>query len=113
MTSKRIGRCLICNEKSQTIHSDFCIKHTDTQREISGGLAIILAKNNNVIPEFESFKKFLSERELLLLNNRFENKIPLSQVGKIFGISKERVRQIEYKLAKKYVKYLDASKTIS
>lgn len=58
---------------------------------------------NNIVPEFI---KTLSEREQFILNNRLlaEQKMSLSDIAPIFGVSLERIRQIEIAAIKKLKK---------
>ncbi|MFC2074766.1 RNA polymerase sigma factor RpoD/SigA [Bdellovibrionota bacterium] len=55
------------------------------------------------------FKKDLKEKDLYILENRMISESPqtLEAIGKHFGITKERVRQLEEKIKKNLKKYLE------
>ncbi len=56
-----------------------------------------------------SFKKDLNERELDILDNRVLSESPatLQQIGERYGISRERVRQIENNMIKRLKSYFE------
>jgi len=58
------------------------------------------------------FKKRLNERECFILDNRImaEDPLTLEEIGQRINTSRERVRQIEVKIAKKLAKNLRSSK---
>ena len=57
--------------------------------------------------EVLSKKINLDERELFIIENRFKNRLTLDSIGKILGgISRERVRQLEFRIGKKIKKHL-------
>jgi len=59
-----------------------------------------------------TFKKRLNERECFILDNRImaEDPLTLEEIGQRINTSRERVRQIEVKIAKKLAKNLRSSK---
>jgi len=59
--------------------------------------------------KIESFKKGLNERELDILENRLFSDSPLTlqEIGDHYGISRERVRQIENNMTKKMKSYFE------
>jgi RNA polymerase sigma-32 factor len=56
-----------------------------------------------------SFRKDLNERELDILENRLFSDTPatLQEIGKRYGISRERVRQIESNMIKRMKSYFE------
>ncbi|MBK3333130.1 hypothetical protein GWK41_08610 [Persephonella atlantica] len=70
-----------------------------------------IIKNVNINVILENIKSFieatLDEREKLILHNRFLYFQSLQEIGDIFGISRERIRQIENRLIRKVNKYLN------
>ncbi|MDR2456838.1 MAG: RNA polymerase factor sigma-32 [Deltaproteobacteria bacterium] len=61
-----------------------------------------------VSDKLDRFRETLSERELVILDKRLlsEDPITLQEVGEIFGVTRERVRQIEERLKKVLGDYL-------
>lgn len=59
--------------------------------------------------KFEDFRKGLSERELVIFEKRIlaEDPLTLQDLGDEFGVSRERIRQLEEKLLKKVKAYLE------
>jgi RNA polymerase sigma-32 factor len=59
--------------------------------------------------KLEAFKKDLNERELDILENRLfsDSPVTLQEIGKNFGISRERVRQVEAGMIKKMKLYFE------
>jgi len=105
LTRTRNDKCVICGEKSFAEYSDFCWEHKE-HREISGGLAIILANVPGPPDIPKQFLDTLNDRQKYILENRILNKVPLRKLGLTLGISGEFVRILEYKIAKQYVKYI-------
>lgn len=60
--------------------------------------------------KLEAFKEHLSDRERLILQKRLlaEETVTLQEIGAEFGVSRERVRQLEERLLKKLRKFLMA-----
>jgi RNA polymerase sigma-32 factor len=58
--------------------------------------------------KIEEFSKTMSERDLDILRNRILSESPksLSEIGEVYGISKERVRQLEANIIKRLREYL-------
>ncbi|MDR1310091.1 MAG: RNA polymerase factor sigma-32 [Deltaproteobacteria bacterium] len=61
-----------------------------------------------VADKLERFKDTLDERELIILERRLmtEDPITLQELGEEFGVSRERIRQVEERLKKSLRKYL-------
>jgi RNA polymerase sigma-32 factor len=61
-----------------------------------------------VSDKLERFKETLSERELIILNKRLlsEEPVTLQELGEEFGVSRERIRQLEERLKRTIKKYL-------
>lgn len=60
--------------------------------------------------KIEEFSKTINERDLDILRNRILSESPksLSEIGEVYGISKERVRQLEVNIIKRLKKYLES-----
>ena len=60
---------------------------------------------DDIIPNFderfEEFKNILNQRELVVIKNRFKDYLSLEQIGKVFEVTRERIRQIEAKAIRK------------
>jgi len=58
--------------------------------------------------KIEEFSKTINERDLDILRNRILSESPksLSEIGEVYGISKERVRQLEANIIKRLREYL-------
>jgi len=58
--------------------------------------------------KIEEFSKTINERDLDILRNRILSESPksLSEIGEVYGISKERVRQLEGNIIKRLREYL-------
>ncbi|MDR2302956.1 MAG: RNA polymerase factor sigma-32 [Deltaproteobacteria bacterium] len=61
-----------------------------------------------VSKNLDQLKEKLSERELIILNKRLltDNPVTLQELGEEFGVTRERIRQLEDKLKKTIKKYL-------
>jgi RNA polymerase sigma-32 factor len=61
-------------------------------------------KDDIIISRVADFKKTLSEKELYVFNNRILSEEPstLQEIGTHFNMSRERARQIENKVLKKF-----------
>ncbi|MDR2366823.1 MAG: RNA polymerase factor sigma-32 [Deltaproteobacteria bacterium] len=61
-----------------------------------------------VADKLERFRETLTERELIILNKRLltENPVTLQELGEEFGVTRERIRQLEERLKKTLKKYL-------
>ena len=59
--------------------------------------------------KLEAFKKNLNDRELDILKNRLfsDSPVTLQEIGKNYGISRERVRQVEADMIKKMKSYFE------
>lgn len=55
---------------------------------------------------FKEVKSILEEREIEILNCRYDMGYTLEECGKIYGLTRERVRQIEMKTITKLLKYM-------
>ena len=64
-----------------------------------------IAERADIIPDFNASIEYvlctLSERERKILKNRFVDLLTLEQTGKLFGVTKDRIRQIEAKAIRK------------
>ena len=67
-----------------------------------------LIHNNVNLLDYSDFLKILHDagskltpRERTIMINRFENKMSLGQIGAIFNVSRERIRQIQNKALRK------------
>ena len=60
--------------------------------------------------KIEEFSKTINERDLDILRNRILSESPksLSEIGEVYGISKERVRQLEANIINRLKKYLES-----
>jgi RNA polymerase sigma-32 factor len=63
---------------------------------------------NIVSDKLERLRETLSERELIILDKRLltESPVTLQELGEEFGVSRERIRQLEERLKKSIKKYL-------
>jgi RNA polymerase sigma-32 factor len=61
-----------------------------------------------VSDKLERFRETLTERELIILDKRLltDDPVTLQELGEEFGVSRERIRQLEEKLKKTIKKYL-------
>jgi RNA polymerase sigma-32 factor len=62
-----------------------------------------------VSEKMEQFAKTLKDKELVIYRERLLNEEPLTlrEIGEAYGISRERVRQIEERVKKKLKNFLD------
>jgi len=88
------------NERSGFVASEAVSAETQVAKKEMG--AILHEK-------LASFKKSLNERELDILENRVFSDTPrtLQEIGKRYGISRERVRQIEQNMIKRMRSYFE------
>jgi RNA polymerase sigma-32 factor len=88
------------NERSGFVASEAVSAETQVAKKEMG--AILHEK-------LASFKKSLNERELDILENRVfsDTPITLQEIGKRYGISRERVRQIEQNMIKRMRSYFE------
>jgi RNA polymerase sigma-32 factor len=61
-------------------------------------------KDTIIVSRVKEFKKTLNEKELYIFEHRILSEEPftLQEIGANFGISRERARQIENKVVKKF-----------
>ena len=88
------------NERSGFVASEAVSAETQVAKKEMG--AILHEK-------LSSFKKSLNQRELDILENRVfsDTPITLQEIGKRYGISRERVRQIEQNMIKRMRSYFE------
>ena len=64
-----------------------------------------IAEKADIIPDFDASIEYvlytLSERERKIIKNRFVDLLTLEQTGKLFGVTRDRIRQIEAKAIRK------------
>ena len=64
-----------------------------------------IAERADTVPDFDASIEYvlctLSERERKILKNRFVDLLTLEQTGKLFGVTRDRIRQIEAKAIRK------------
>ena len=57
-----------------------------------------------IITRFNKLNKVLNPRELKILQLRYKNKLTFEKIGKKFGVSRERIRQVETRALNKLIR---------
>ncbi len=104
MNASEISLDAPIKEDSDELHRDFLASPTPMVEDIVAKDEV-LTRLRKIL---EEFGKDLKDKERVIFYERLlaEDPLTLAQIGKRFGISRERVRQIEERLLKKLRKYL-------
>lgn len=91
------------NRLSPDLPLDFIGLETSEGQETIEEIVAAKERSDVLHETIAGFKKLLDERELFILENRIMADCPLTldEIGKHFGISRERVRQLQTALLKK------------
>jgi RNA polymerase sigma-32 factor len=104
MSAAEISLDAPIKEDSDELHRDFLASPTPPVEDLVAKDEV-LTRLRRILDEFG---KDLKDKERVIFYERLlsEEPLTLQQIGKRFGISRERVRQIEERLLKKLRKYL-------
>ncbi len=104
MSASEISLDAPIKEDSDELHRDFLASPTPPVEDLVAKDEV-LTRLRQILDEFG---KDLRDKEKVIFYERLlsEEPLTLAQIGKRFGISRERVRQIEERLLKKLRKYL-------